>query len=139
MNREKGLTLIELLIVTAVAAILAAFAIPRYSDYVQRGKITEAANNLADMRVTAEQFFQDNRTYTGFPCTAPTGARYFTYTCPTLTATTYTIRADGVAGEGMGGFGYTITHTNAKSRPTLASVMPKSFAFTEAPPLSSKM
>ena len=115
MKLEKGLTLMELLVAVAVAAILAAIAVPRYSDHVVRGKLVEATNNLSDMRVRAEQYFQDNRTYTGVSCTAPSGARYFAYSCPTVTATTYTIRADGVAGQGTGGFAYTIDHSNART------------------------
>ncbi len=121
MKLEKGVTLLELLIAVVVAAILAAIAVPRYTDYVLRGKIVEAANNLSAMRVEAEQYFQDNRTYTGFPCTAPSGDRYFAYTCPTVTGSTYTIRADGVAGEGTGGFAYTIDQVNARTTVTVGS------------------
>ncbi len=115
MKLEKGLTLIELLVAVTVAAILTAIAVPRYADHVLRGKVVEASNNLSEMRVRLEQYFQDNRTYTGVPCTAPGGARYFAYSCPTVTATTYTIRADGVAGEGTGGLAYTIDQGNARA------------------------
>ena len=55
--------MLEVMIVTAIVAILAAIALPNYADYVTRGKITEATTALSDMRQRYEQFFLDNRSY----------------------------------------------------------------------------
>jgi len=126
--QQEGFTLLELLIVMAIIGILSAIAIPAYRDYIIRGKITEATSNLGDMRIKLEQFYQDNRTYVG-ACvggtiaTLPTGsnARAFTYSCPTLTATTFSVRALGNAGEGMSGFDYTIDQSNAKATASVAT------------------
>ena len=120
MRHMSGFSLIELMIVVVVVAILSAIALPSYQDYVTRGKITEATSNLADMRVKLEQFFQDNRTYVG-ACVAgtaaplPTGTRYFTFTCPTLTATAFTVTATGIDGQGKGGFAYSVNQANLQS------------------------
>lgn len=119
MKLERGFSLVELLVVVAVVGILAAIAVPQYSDYVLRGKIAEATATLSQHRVRMEQYFQDNRTYVG-ACAAgtiaplPTG-RYFTYTCPTLTATTFGIVATGIAGQGTGGFIFTLDQANARA------------------------
>jgi type IV pilus assembly protein PilE len=118
MRTSRGFTIIEVMIVVAIVAILAAVAIPSYNDYVVRSKISEATSTLLAQRVRLEQFFQDNRTYVGAcaPATTaplPTG-RYFTYSCPTLTAATYTVRAQGgTPGDGsMANFAYTIDQGN---------------------------
>jgi type IV pilus assembly protein PilE len=123
MHRARGFTLLEVMIVCVIVAILAAIALPNYSDYVKRGKIIDATSKLSDARVHLEQWFQDNRTYVG-ACTAGTGVvrtavgpdDYFALTCPTLSATAFTVQAAGIAGKGMGNFGpYTIDQSNAKT------------------------
>ena len=119
MKPQNGFTLIELMIVVVVASILAAIAVPAYTNYSIRGKIPDATTNLAAKRVEMEQYFQDNHTYydgttTPTPCQSDTASsRYFQFSCSTLTATTYTIQASGV--NTMAGFTYTIDESNVKT------------------------
>jgi len=51
-NLQKGFTLIELMIVVAIIAILAAIAVPAYQNYIIRSKISEGLSQ-ADMARTA--------------------------------------------------------------------------------------
>lgn len=116
-RNESGFTLIEVMITVAIIGILAAIALPAYSDYVRRGRIVEAVSVLSDMRVKMEQYFQDNRTYVG-ACAAgtvapmPVTTPQFVYTCPDKTASTYTVTATG-AGP-MADFIFTIDQANAR-------------------------
>jgi prepilin-type N-terminal cleavage/methylation domain-containing protein len=63
MRFKQGFTLIELMITVAIIAILAAIAVPNYTDYITRSKFTEAHGMLGDLRVKMEQYYMDNRRY----------------------------------------------------------------------------
>lgn len=130
MKTQNGFTLIELMVVVAIIGILAAIAIPNYSDYVTRGRIPDATSALASKRVQMEQFFQDSHTYVGSPVCQTwdavalawvatpdtTTSRYFDFSCtPVSTANTYTIQAAGKAAGPMEGFTYTIDQAAAKT------------------------
>ncbi|MEO8739798.1 MAG: type IV pilin protein [Casimicrobiaceae bacterium] len=112
---DRGFTLLEVMIVVAIVAILAAIALPNYADYVKRGKIIEATSGLSDMRTRFEQWYLDNRTYAGgcgaFGGTVQATVHAFTITCAAA-ANTYTATATGNAAEGMSGFVYTIDQAN---------------------------
>ena len=55
---QKGFTLIELMIVVAIIGILAAIAIPAYTDYTVRSKITEGINLAGAAETTISEGFQ---------------------------------------------------------------------------------
>jgi type IV pilus assembly protein PilE len=121
-RQAAGFTLIELMIVVAIIAILAAIAVPIYSDYVTRSKLTEAQNNLSALRVQMEQYFQDNRSYadgagncgTPMPATGSNSTvKYFTYTCA-ITTSGYTITATGATTQ-TANFTFTIDNNNNRA------------------------
>ena len=126
MKRTHGFTLIEVMIVIAIIAILTSVALPAYNDHVIRGKMTEATANLGGLRVSLEQYYQDNRKYNGaasgacgVTMPASPAVKYFTFTCASSTASgagdqKYIITATGSA-KGMTGFVYTIDQNNNKT------------------------
>ena len=111
---QYGFSLIELMVVVAIIGLLASIAVPGYQDYVKNGNAAEAPANLANCRVQAEQFFQDNFTYVGFACN-PTDAKFFDYAVNNQTATTYTLAATGKSTQNMGNFAFTVNQDNAKT------------------------
>lgn len=55
MNKQKGFTLIELMIVVAIVGILAAIAIPAYQDYTVRARVTEGLSLASAAKVTVAE------------------------------------------------------------------------------------
>ena len=53
---QQGFTLIELMIVVAIVGILAAIAIPAYSDYIIRSKVSEAVASLGACKTSVSEF-----------------------------------------------------------------------------------
>jgi type IV pilus assembly protein PilE len=132
----EGFTLIEIMIVVAIVAILSAIAIPSYRDYIQRGKLVTATNNLQSFQSAMEQYYQDNRTYLnatsgGFisPCgaggtVAGTAITGWTFSCPALTSVSYTVQASGTPGL-TSGFVYQINQAGTASTTRLPSNWPQ--------------
>ncbi len=93
---RKGFTLIELLVVIVIIGVLAAVAIPQYLQSVEKGRATEALNNVPIIRGALDRFLVARR---GFA-----GTNYYTG-CPTdIVAnldTRLPLAQQGVAGSGI--------------------------------------
>ena len=63
MKTQKGFTLIELMIVVAIIGILAAVAIPAYSDYLKRSQVAEALGLLAGLKTPTEEWYGSKGTW----------------------------------------------------------------------------
>ena len=60
---QKGFTLIELMIVVAIIAILAAVAIPAYSDYTKRAHVSEGLGLASAVKTDVAEYFASNGTF----------------------------------------------------------------------------
>ena len=62
-NKNRGMTLIELMVVVAIVAILASVALPTWNSQVQKSRRADARNTLILVRVEQEKYRADNGSY----------------------------------------------------------------------------
>jgi type IV pilus assembly protein PilE len=115
---QRGVTLIELMIVLVILALIAGFAYPSYMNYVVDTKRTAATSILLQVADRQQQFFMDNKRFSndltdlGFAANplviaddgrtmADAGSAESTYSVAlsNVTATTYTITAAPLNGQ----------------------------------------
>ncbi len=118
-HRQRGFTLIEIMIVVAILAIIAAVALPSYRAYVMRSRVPVAFDMLTSYAARMEQAYQDTGRYdsAGAPGTCvpavPTGNN-FTLTCVAANAgQSYIATATG-SGT-MNGYTFTIDNTGVRA------------------------
>lgn len=81
LSRANGFTLVELMIVMAIAAILSSVAIPAYVNHVNRVKQSEAVTQLLTARIEMEEFLADNGRYATTISCLPTFRASTSATC----------------------------------------------------------
>lgn len=79
---QRGFTLIELMITVAIVAVLAAVALPSYTNHLRKGARTSAKAEMMDIANRQQQYLLANRSYASslselnYNLTTETSGRY---------------------------------------------------------------
>jgi type IV pilus assembly protein PilE len=117
--RTGGFTLVELAVTMVIAAILAAVAIPAYSNYVRKAHRTEAKSTLLDLASLEERFYSANNNYTqtttdlGYSGTVPFPIGNSYYSITTLTFQPASAPTNALPGGTPATYNITATATSA--------------------------
>jgi type IV pilus assembly protein PilE len=109
-GRERGLTMIELMLTVAIIGILGAIAFPSYLDSVRKGRRSEAVAALTQVQQAQERWRANNAAYTneltalpsatppGLGLSATTPSQLYTIGIDAANASGYTASATAVSG-----------------------------------------
>jgi type IV pilus assembly protein PilA len=105
---RKAFTLVELLIVIAIIAILAAIAIPQFSKYKQRAYVAAMQSDAHNIIAAEEAYYTEKDTY-GDPASV--------YPQNKLTKNvSYASHGTGNCSDGSPGYYFSLQHTNIKDK-----------------------
>lgn len=115
MKQQRGVTLIELMIVVVIIGIIAAIALPSYRGYIERTRAGDAQSALMSLANAMERYHTQNGTYVGaavgaggiFPAEAPLDGdtKYYDLQILSATVSAYALQAAPKNGQGGGNIG----------------------------------
>ena len=103
MRKEKGFSLIELMIVVAIVGILAAIALPSYQQYVYASRRAQVLSDILGIQLNQEKFRSNSPAYgnlaTVWGGVATTDGGFYTLAITNTGVTTYTVIAQAQGGQ----------------------------------------
>jgi len=94
MKKNRGFTLVELMIVVLIIGILASVAYPAYTQYVRKAECSDGIESLLSLAGFMEEYYMNNDTYAN--ATAPNASSpegYYALSITQQTAFEYKLKA----------------------------------------------
>lgn len=132
-NNQQGVTLIELMVTVAIIGIIAAVAMPMYSDYIATARTAVLQDNIQTIRLMQQERrmsfgeFVEGTYAPGGATTLTTRLDWEPRSDADLITYVVTCTTDGAkAGECARNSGYTVTatHVDAPTEPVTRSFLP---------------
>lgn len=118
MNKNKGFTLIELMIVVAIIAVLAAIAYPSYTQYKIRTNRADVQSEMMNIAQRLQSYYVINHNYTSATLDNGTTSKDYPISNPVYRITlvpsgqTYTLTAEPISGTVQVGNGSVILNSH---------------------------
>lgn len=101
MNKNRGFTLIELMIVVAIIGVISAISYPSYDSYMKKARRSDAKVGLARMVDLQERYYLQNNTYTASTANVggtATKENYYVLSIDSADVNGFQLKATAVAG-----------------------------------------
>jgi prepilin-type N-terminal cleavage/methylation domain-containing protein len=112
MNRRKGFTFVELLVVMLFIGALSSMAVPRFRQYKTRAFMAAMASDLGNLRIAQESHWAEHQ-------------RYATDTTALEFRITTNVKVAITSKDVMGGYTAVATHSNVPGRQCMTAMGPE--------------